>query len=367
MDAEPRDLRRRVDENPADELAAREYVAARVRAGFAADLPIVLLPWRDRYATVAVVGEVAVPFVEHPFDLDSRAVRDGERVAGFVGRERRSVSVRDARSGQELPGSPFAIPDDFDARAVFLYRECLYVGGRGVRADSSLVLLARPVRADADWTRATTAPVVTHEGRAVEAFALVRPFNDDRLLGFTSGRQPRHYAIHTLARPEAPSHVGTNALPWHAREERVVAVATNASWHAVLTESPDDSSFLSLVSQAVSQGHERWVVESRGGRWRDAVLLGDAVVIAAGAAGVGVLRLPSPEPRLPGRSLRAPDGRSEAPRLDPANVRRVSMRLEEGEVVLRLGAVTGLMDAVVAAIAAPGREPVTRLAVVAVS
>ncbi|HZU99865.1 MAG TPA: hypothetical protein VFF73_24340 [Planctomycetota bacterium] len=369
MDERLRDLERRV---AGGDLAARaDLIHALERAGREGDTgrlalrgdpgdpprdalgrPLVLAPADGGCALLAVEEERTVPIGRLPFDHAPPAALLASPFAIGIGDE--GVHVHRLDEGlAPVAGSPFALPEGFQAFSVARSGRALYVGGTS--REPGRILAVRDLEASGGaWEIVPVPERIRWPGKTIDGLAVVL----DRLLAVDNIVTPHLVLEYAIASPTAPRFVHAHELAERTLAHHVVAASVSEGVLVVVARQRssgsyvDDTSSVSAVdartleeiaySRTRGQRHDQPANEMR---FTDATVVAGVLVIAGGAWGLGFLDL-EPEraaslawrregERLATRVRDALASRRRLPR-EGTEARRFPLELAPGEGVLRV-------------------------------
>jgi hypothetical protein len=290
------------------------------------EIPVALLPWGTKHALVACDGERAGVVAELPFPSETRPAFAGGLISGIEASWGGPIAVRDARTLEEVAGSPFYLTEGTGGLRTALAGSVLYVGGYG---DSLLAM--RDVREpSAAWETLSPPENVSGFGKALPVV------HGGVLFVVDDSNESRFTLRYHLGEALAPIYSGACQEYEGSGPDRIATLAVNDTWLVTLGE----RDFFDGVNVHI-EINEPGTLVHRGGT--------ELPLLRRKVAG-GLLELAAPEPLdalLVGNTLvlAMTDGIS-ACELDvtllvvfgPEGVEwsRVAFATEPGEAVLRL-------------------------------
>ncbi|HZV02063.1 MAG TPA: hypothetical protein VFF73_35470 [Planctomycetota bacterium] len=316
MDAELRELERRVASEPRDLVLLEELVRALVRAGRqrdaqrrvarafaaptsgaggaalldvfkAAGAPLRAVPSRDRHALVAVMDDVVYAVGDLPFLATSRVALAGDFVAG----DSEGIDVYRLEKGlPRVAGAPFEVPTGAPFfRSITLVGRAVHVAVASAKHHDRLAVR------DLDAPEEPWRIVELHgrTGSVTAADLVLVPVSRDRLVAIDrTASRPASFLLDTRD-PLSPRVERSVALPRHHAREHLVAASSDGSWIALLSWAPvtrGPVAFVSLLEVRTLHEFVRFALPAapaaRPRPANDVLVAGGRLHVALGARGV---------------------------------------------------------------------------------
>jgi hypothetical protein len=243
--------------------------------------------YRDGAPQLVEIGPVPVPpLAPHALDVDADLL---------VYAERSRLHVVRGLGGGGLTTQAVELPRGAEVHALVLIDGVVYAGG----SSSGEVLGRVDLGGEARWERIEVPREVLRMGKGIDGFAL----HGGRLVAVDDMILPRYLLLYDVADPRAPRFLEARDLKAHSTGESVIGVASNERAIALLSTSANHGFFgvhvalldlETLEERAVLHAEKKGSLRQGHGPVVDFSSVGlsdEALLIAAGAAGIGVIEL----------------------------------------------------------------------------
>jgi len=274
--------------------------------------------YRTGAAPLVESGPVPMPVrAVHWLDLESDTLVYAHKGALTVVR---NLSSKPAASVVELPSRP-------QIHALTVIDDVVFTGA----ADGPGMLGWVDLRAPLRWQGMVVPREVRVPGKGIDGFAA----HGARLVAIDDIILPRYLLLLDVTDARAPRLVEAQDLPAHSSYERIVSVSSSGDTLAMLSTSANHGAFSAHVAFMDLPTLTEWAalhVQCEGSvrRWADRsyelhalALRGDMLFIAAGADGIGLLRVPPRPPDLAPRPRSAGYSNSRVPSIPVESLRLV--------------------------------------------
>lgn len=221
-------------------------------------------------------------------------------------RSGRRLSSARLDGGRVTAGPTFALPRGWRIHSFAAAGSAVYGGGDG---DGSLLMVCDTRGSDGQWHRV---PLSLPHGdrKAIDALLV----DGDRLYAVDNIIVPKYVVVLDIRNPTGPVQTDCVALPSHGTYEHIVAAAQDPHRIAVLSTTIGEIGAAAHVAiyrkphlhheGSLSLNYDRSGTVGATTVWRAVGLMQDALIIAAGRGGVGLVRLRLPTPISPVANVR---------------------------------------------------------------
>lgn len=259
---------------------------------------LLLLPRGRQWALFDRHDPEGAPVHTLPWSADVPAILTPEGRLFAATRSGRRLSSSWLDEGRVTEGAAFAVPQGWRIRGFAAAGCAVYGGGEG---DGSL-LIVRDTRAPEDrWNRVPLCLPHGHR-KAIDALLV----DGDRLYAVDNFVLPKYVVVLDIGDPTGPVQTDCVALHCHGTYEHIVGAAQDPQRIAVLSTTIGEIGAAAHVAiyrkphlqheGSLSLGYGRSGTAGATTVWKAVGLLPDALVIAAGRGGVGLVRLRPPAP-----------------------------------------------------------------------